>query len=341
MGRSDLEEIERRLKAYRGDPRWVQRQVARERAIRQRRIALASFASLAVIFAAAGAWTRIGGSSSTPGHTAGGTAAAKAKAPPTLPDGGRTILPRTRVVAFYGAPEDAGLGVLGIGTPDAAGRRLDKMAGKYRADRPVLPAMELIATVAQASPGADGMYRARQTTELIGRYLAAARRAHALLILDIQPGRSPFMHEVRSYTRWLREPDVGLALDPEWSMAAGQVPGTVIGSTDAATVNRVQAYLSQIVKAGNLPQKLLIVHRFTTDMIQNPRMLRAYPGVALTINVDGFGDQENKVSKYDLFSTRKPDRYNGFKLFFHEDTGLMRPRDVLRLIPRPDVVVYE
>jgi len=341
MGRSDLEEIERRLKAYRGDPRWVQRQVARERAIRQRRIALASFASLAVIFAAAGAWTRIGGSSSTPGDTAAGSAAKKAKAPPALPDGGHTILPRTRVVAFYGAPEDAGLGVLGIGTPDAAGRRLDKMAAKYRADRPVLPAMELIATVAQASPGTDSMYRARQTSELIGRYLAAARRAHALLILDIQPGRSPFMREVRSYTRWLREPDVGLALDPEWSIAAGQVPGTVIGSTDAATVNKVQAYLAQIVKAGNLPQKLLIVHRFTTDMIQNARTLRAYPGVALTINVDGFGDQENKVSKYDLFSTRKPGRYNGFKLFFHEDTGLMRPRDVLRLIPRPDVVVYE
>src|ERR671929_20630 len=121
MGRSDLEDIERRLKAYRGDPRWVQRQVARERAIRQRRIALASFASLAVIFAAAGAWTRIA-------------------------------------------------------------------------------------------------------------------------------GRSPFMREVRSYARWLREPDVGLALDPEWSMAPGQVPGTVIGSTDAAIVNRVQAYLAQIVK---------------------------------------------------------------------------------------------
>jgi hypothetical protein len=341
MGRSDLEDIERRLKAYRGDPRWVQRQVARERAIRQRRIALASFVSLAVIFAAAGAWTRIGGSSPADGKTAAGTAAKKTQAPPTLPDGGRTILPRTRVVAFYGAPEDAGLGTLGIGTPDEAGRRLDKMAAKYRGDRPVLPAMELIATVVQASPGADGMYRARQPSELIGRYLAAARRAHALLILDIQPGRSPFMREVRSYARWLREPDVGLALDPEWSMAAGQVPGSVIGSTDAAIVNKVQAYLSQIVKARNLPQKLLIVHRFTTEMIRNARTLHPYPGVALTINVDGFGDRDNKVSKYDLFSTRKPGRYNGFKLFFHEDTGLMSPRSVLKLIPRPNVVVYE
>ena len=340
MGRPDLD-LEKRLKAYEGDPRWVQRQVARDRAIRQRRIALASFASLAVIFAAAGAWTRIGGSSA-PGR--GGAAPAtekKVKRPPTLPDGGRTILPRTRVVAFYGAPEDRGLGTLGIGSPDAAGRRLDQMAAKYRADRPVLPAMELIATIVQAAPGTDGLYRARQPADLIGRYLAAARRAHALLILDIQPGRSPFMREVRSYARWLREPDVGIALDPEWSMAPGQAPGSVIGSTDASIVNHVQAYMAQVVKAHDLPQKLLIVHRFTTGMIQNARTLRRYPGVALTVNVDGFGDRENKVSKYDLFSSRKPGRFNGFKLFFHEDTGLMTPRSVLRLIPRPDVVVYE
>ena len=341
MGRPDLD-LEKRLKAYSGDPRWVQRQVARDRAIRQRRIALASFVSLAVIFGAAGAWTRITGS--LPLHRgASPTTAAKQKPkpPPTLPDGGRTILPRTRVVAFYGAPEDAGLGTLGIGSPDAAGQRLDAMAAKYRADKPVLPAMELIATVVQASPGDEGLYRARQSSALIGRYLAAARRAHALLILDIQPGRSPFMREVRSYARWLREPDVGIALDPEWSMTAGQVPGSVIGATDASVVNHVQAYMSQIVQAHNLPQKLLIVHRFTTEMIRNARTLATYPGVALTVNIDGFGDRANKVSKYDLFSTRKPGRYNGFKLFFHEDTDLMGPRAVLRLIPRPDVVVYE
>jgi hypothetical protein len=146
---------------------------------------------------------------------------------------------------------------------------------------------------------------------------------------------------VRASARWLREPDVGIALDPEWSMTADEVPGSVIGSTDAAIVNRVQAYMSQFVQKYDLPQKLLIVHRFTTDMIRNPRTLRAYPGVALTVNVDGFGDEENKVAKYDLFSSRKPGRFNGFKLFFHEDSGLMKPRSVLRLIPRPDVIVYE
>jgi hypothetical protein len=245
-------------------------------------------------------------------------------------------------VAFYGAPQDTGLGVLGIGRPDTEGTRLLAMAGRYAfAGRPVLPAMELIATIVQAAPGGDGRYRVRQTAAVIDRYLAAARRIHALLVLDIQPGRSPFMAEVHAYRRWLRLPDVGLALDPEWSMRPGQVPGTVIGSTDASDVNRVAAYLSGIVKRHDLPQKLLIVHEFTTGMITHPRTLRAHAGVALTVNVDGFGDRPNKISKYALFASRRAGRFNGFKLFFHEDTHLMGPRLVMRLRPQPDVVVYE
>lgn len=339
MGRPDLDKT---IKQYGGDPRWVRRRIARERAIRQRRIMLGSIVALVVIGAAGGAWTRIGGSHTRAGAvTGGGHAAQRPAPPPTLPDGGRTILPRTRVVAFYGAPQDTGLGTLGIGTPDAAGRRLRTMAARYRGDRPVLPAMELIATIVQADPGTDGMYRVRQSADVIDRYLAAARRAHAILILDIQPGRSPFMREVRAYSRWLKMPDVDLALDPEWSMRPGQVPGTVIGSTDASIVNKAGAYLSQLVKAGNLPQKLLIVHRFTTGMIHHSRRLQAPPGVALTINIDGFGTPPNKISKYNLFASRKPGRYNGFKLFFHEDTDMMGPRAVLRLSPAPDVVVYE
>jgi hypothetical protein len=262
--------------------------------------------------------------------------------PPHLPRGGRTILPRFRVVAFDGAPQDPGLGALGIGTPARAAARLNAQADAYaRPGRPVLPAMELIATVAQADPGVDGMYRMRQTDAVIARYLAAARRAKALLLLDIQPGRSSFLSELRSYRRWLRLPDVGVALDPEWSVRPGQQPGQVIGSTDGAVVDRVAAMLSHIVRAGNLPQKLLIVHRFTSDMIAHQGLIHSYPGVAVVVNIDGFGDRPNKIAKYQLLARQKPGIGNGFKLFYHEDTDLMTPRMVLGLRPSPDVIVYE
>ena len=53
--------------------------------------------------------------------------------PPQLPRGGREILPRYRVVAYYGAPQDVELGALGIGRPDQAVARLEKQAKPYAA----------------------------------------------------------------------------------------------------------------------------------------------------------------------------------------------------------------
>lgn len=266
----------------------------------------------------------------------------KPPAPPHLPRGGRVILPRFRVVAFDGAPQTPELGVLGDGTPAQAAARLEKQAEAYaEPGRPVLPAMELITTVAQADPGVDGMYRMRQTTQVLARYLKAVRAIKGLLILDIQPGRSTFLTELRQYRQWLRQPDVEVALDPEWSMRPGQIPGQVIGSTTGTVVNRVAAMLSHIVKVGNLPQKLLIVHRFTPDMIAGQSSIHAYPGVATVINIDGFGDRANKVSKYHLLASHRAGIGNGFKLFYTQDTNLMPPRTVLALRPSPDVIVYE
>src|SRR5712691_9555694 len=70
-----------------------------------------------------------------------------------LPRGGRRIFPDFRVVAFYGAPQDRQLGELGIGTPAHAARKLERQAAPYaRRTRPVLPAMELLASVAADAP---------------------------------------------------------------------------------------------------------------------------------------------------------------------------------------------
>ena len=119
------------------------------------------------------------------------------------------------------------------------------------------------------------------------------------------------------------------------------MPGQSIGETDAATINEVSRYLSELVRRHDLPQKLLVVHRFTGDMIEAEDQLERHPGVALVVNVDGFGDRPNKISKYNEFTRGKRDRRHGFKLFYEEDLNLMRPRDVLRLRPQPDLVVYE
>lgn len=271
---------------------------------------------------------------------------------PQLPGGGRRLFPDRRVVGIFGAPQDDELGALGIGTPAQAGRRLQAIARPYRKyGRRVLPAMELLATIANAAPGADGLYRTRQTDAVIRRYLRAARRVDAILILDIQPGYADFLAETRALDRWLREPDVSLALDPEWKLPPGQVPGQAIGSVSFQEVNAVSAYLEQVIRRHRLPQKLLLVHRFTDDMLRPPGRLKQRRDVAVTVNVDGFGGREIKTQKYEGFAdrpppTRSPQRssrfYNGFKLFFREDVPRpMSPRQVMALRPRPDVVVYE
>ena len=279
-------------------------------------------------------------------------AASEAAPAPELPRGGREILPRNRLVAYYGAPQDPELGVLGTTSLNTAARRVEARAREFsQPGRPALPAFELIATLAQSAPGDDGLHRLRQTDAVIGRHLRAVRAAKGLLILDIQPGQADFMEEVRAFERWLVEPDVSLALDPEWSVPDGVQPGSVIGSTDAATVNAAVDYLDRIVRARNLPQKVLIVHQFTDEMVTDRELTRGRPGVALISNMDGFGTAELKEGVYDRLSIAQPrrravrrrsrDPYNGFKLFFREDTGLMGPADVLALDPAPDVVVYE
>jgi hypothetical protein len=259
-----------------------------------------------------------------------------------LPGGGRTIFPARRVVGFYGAPQSARLGQLGIGTPDEAAARLRRAAKPFELKaRPVLLAFELISTIATEAAGADNLHRMQQSDATIERYLLAARKAKALFLLDIQPGRGDFLSEVQRLERWLLEPEVGLALDPEWHVSADQIPGKTIGSVTAEQVNEVSAYLSNLTTKHDLPEKLFVIHQFTHDMIVGRERLVARPGLALTMNVDGFGNPPNKISKYVQFTADEPRFNDGFKLFYEEDTDIMSPRAVLGLAPPPDLVVYE
>jgi hypothetical protein len=302
----------------------------------RRRLTLLAVLALVII----GTAVLIGSGDGEPERTAADDAAVPPP-PPELPRGGRSILPEFRVVAYYGAPQSRELGALGIGSPRGAARRLARQARPYGTKRrPVLPALELITVIANADPGEDGMYRSRQRDAVIRRYLRAARRADALLLLDIQPGRSDFFTETTRLEKWLKEPDVSLALDPEWRVQEGEVPGQVIGHVSAREVNATSAWLAQLVAKHDLPEKLFVIHQFTDDMVPE-QQLKPREGLATVLNVDGFGNQAVKKAKYRDFTRQAPDFFHGFKLFYEEDTDMMRPRQVMRLRPKPVLVVYE
>jgi hypothetical protein len=261
-----------------------------------------------------------------------------------LPRGGVSVIPQNRVIGFYGAPQAPQLGELGIGSPQSAAKRLRRQIKPYkpRSPKPILPVFELLGTIALASPGPDGKYRSRQPDSIIRRYANTARRNDFLLMLDIQPGRSRFMQEVDHLRKWLRKPFVSVALDPEWNVGPNGVPGQEIGSVSARMVNRVTKYLAAIARKRDLPQKLVVVHQFTDSMIRNKGDLRPRKHVDLVLNADGFGTPKAKISKYEqLTPDKRSGLFAGFKLFYEEDTDLMSPKQVMRLRPRPDFIVYE
>jgi hypothetical protein len=258
--------------------------------------------------------------------------------PPELPRGGRQLFPRYRVVGFYGMQN---LDVLGAGHPDVVGRRLLTVARPYATrGHPVLPMFELIATVAHPFPSPSGLYRTHQEDEIVQRYLNAVRRIKGVLVLDVQPGRAEFVDALRHWEPYLRHPDVGVALDPEFSMGQGQVPGRQLGRTDAAAVNRASAYVAAIVRRHRLPQKLFMIHQFRDSMIRDKASIAIRPGLAMTWNADGFGVRSAKLEDYRSY-TRDRRFHPGLKLFYDNDVDLMRPSEVLALKPVPRVINYQ
>lgn len=264
---------------------------------------------------------------------------------PTLPGGGTTILPEHRLVGFAGGRSPA-FGRLTPDGLDAAAEQIDAIAAEYDGDgRTVLPVFELITVIAHDSPAADGLYRTHEPDDVITAYLDAARRHGALLLLNVQPGRAGFLDEVTRLEPWLSEPDVGLALDPEWAVGPDEVPGDVFGSTTGAELDSVAAYLSALVTEHDLPEKVMVFHQLHASVVADEAALRPHPGVVTVKSVDGIGSRADKERTWTtLMGTKPPHVAAGFKLFFDEDAErgpLMTPAEVLALVPTPDYVLYE
>ena len=266
--------------------------------------------------------------------------ATPARKPAELPQGGTTIFPRYRVVAYYGTAGTGTLGVLGEDTPDRMLPKLQRAARPFAGGRTIQVAYELIASVAQGSPGADGKYSKMIDARKIRQYVDQARRNHVLVILDLQPGRGSFLPQARALEPFLRQPHVGLALDPEWRMARGQVPGRTIGSVGADEVNRVSLYLSQVIAKYRLPQKLFVLHEFRSTMLPGVQRIQARTGLAMVQHVDGFGTRSEKDATWNRL--RRPEQFHlGYKLFYDEDVKRYAPADVLRFRPVPELISYQ
>ncbi len=267
------------------------------------------------------------------------------KTPPPLPG---SILPAKRIVAFYGNPLSKKMGILGELPPDQMLAKLDKeVAAWNRADpsTPVQPALHLIVVVAQGAPGRDGMYRLRMPDTLIEKIGTWAAQKNAIVFLDIQVGLSNVQSEVPRLEQFLKRPNFHLGLDPEFSMKTGAKPGTKIGTMSADDVNWAVNYLARLVDANHLPPKVLIVHRFTRNMLTNAKAIKLDPRVQVVINMDGWGAPWLKFDSYRDYVQSDPVQFTGFKLFYHNDTKkgepLLTPGELLRITPKPVYIQYQ
>ncbi|MDE0162797.1 MAG: hypothetical protein OXL98_13790 [Acidimicrobiaceae bacterium] len=234
--------------------------------------------------------------------------------------------------------------MLGEQGPEEAVERLRSMAEGYGADgSAVLPAFEIIATVASASAGADGDYSSVTDHEVIRPWIEVAAANDVYVVLDLQPGRSTFLSQAKHYEEFLRLPHVGLALDPEWRLKPDQVHLRQIGTVDAAEVNQVVDWLAGIVREEALPQKLLIVHQFRFSMITNREQIKTPPELAVMIHMDGQGSLSAKYNTWNSLTGRADaDRFWwGWKNFYDEDSPVATPEQVLARSPNIVFVSFQ
>ncbi len=265
-----------------------------------------------------------------------------------LPDAG-ALLPFNRIVAYYGNFYSTQMGVLGQYPPDQMMAMLASTTAEWRAadpSTPVIPALDYIAVTAQGSPGADGKWRDRMPASQIEKAITLANSVNGLVFLDVQVGWSNVETEVPLLAQYLKLPNVELSLDPEFDMEPGVKPDQEIGTMDAKDINFAANFLANIVNQNNLPPKILVVHRFTEDMVTNYQDINPLPQVQVVIDMDGWGSQAKKINTYQRVEEAEPVQFTGFKLFYKNDllppsTGMLTPQQVLQLSPQPSYIQYQ
>ncbi len=262
-----------------------------------------------------------------------------------LPGGGQVLFPGRLLVALYGHPGAPALGALGQQDLPASITRARQAAAPYRAlsKVPVVPAFEIIATVARASPGPDGDYSYATPAAGLRPWARRATAAGMYVILDLQPGRASLLAQARKYQSLLELPGVGLALDAEWKLQPGQKPLRQIGSVSIGEVNSVIRWLAGLTARYRLPQKLLVLHQFRLSMIRDERNLdTSHDDLAILFHMDGQGTPAVKQQTWAAVTRAAPAGvFFGWKDFYVKDHPMLDPRQTITRTPRLSMISYQ
>lgn len=259
--------------------------------------------------------------------------------------GGGILFPGRRMIALYGHPQGGALGALGEQDPEASVARAKELARQYEplSAEPVLPAFEIIASVASSDPGPGNTYSNETDPEELRPYIEAITKAGGYAVIDLQPGRANFLDQAKRYESLLKLPNVGLALDPEWRIGPNEVPLTRVGSVDVAEINETAEWLAGFVRENNLPQKALVIHQFQVAMIENREDLNTnHPELSFVLHADGHGVPDEKLGTWNVLLKDLPAGVHmAWKNFFDEDKPMFTPQQTFDVKPKPWFVSYQ
>ena len=262
-----------------------------------------------------------------------------------LPGGGQVLFPIHRLIALYGYPGTPQLGALGAQGLSASIARIRRIAATYQplSRAPVVPTLEIIATVAQANPGPRGRYSYESSPASLRPWVRRATAAGMYVVLDLQPGRAGLLAQARRYRSLLRLPDVGLAVDPEWKLQTNELPLRQIGSVTSTEINSVISWLAGLTARDHLPQKLLVLHQFRLSMITDEHALDTrHDDLAIVIHMDGQGTPSDKLQTWNAVTrTAPPGVFFGWKNFYVKDHPTLSPRQTMANTPQPVMISYQ
>ncbi len=253
------------------------------------------------------------------------------------------------IVAYYGRPGTASLGVLGQYPIEELMPKIKAKADEYAkvtGNKNITPAFDIIYGLATSAPGRKKDYILPLSDEKLMKYINAAKSNGFAVFIDLQLGKMTPVEAVKPVLQYLKYNNVHIAIDPEFEVHDLNVrPGKVIGHISGDEINQVQAAMTDYMKKNSITEnKILLVHMFTPKMVKDKKSVKNYDKINLIMNLDGHGSPELKTDIYNGLYTADISAKvaGGFKLFFREDKpSMMTPKQVMGIDPVGNIKINE
>lgn len=253
------------------------------------------------------------------------------------------------LVGYYGRPFSKALGVLGVHNIDNLVKIMRKKQKQFEeiSDKKIVPTFHIIKDIATKEAGWDKDHIKPLNEAIIMDYINRAQKENFAVLLDVQLGTMTPMEAIKPILKFLKYPNVHLAIDPEFKIPkhGRYPPGKFIGHIFASDVNEVQeAMENYMLENGIQGKRMLLIHMFHKRMLRKKEEIKNYESINLTYNIDGHGRGHTKIKIYNVLYNKEANKVaqGGFKIFFKNDKKpLMNEKQILGQEPYKGAIIRE